>query len=126
MPSLGFSGANLATVAYAEIDGVAGASTVTNSGLTTTRTAAGTYVAILPTGLTQNTGRDLIFVQAKANNDGTSLTAKMAVVDDSLEATKTIAIFSGDPTLAASTRIDSSFSILILRTTISPPSGGPA
>jgi hypothetical protein len=126
MPSLGFSGANLATVAYAEVDGVAGASTVTNSGVTTTRSAAGTYVLVLPTGLTQNTGRDLIFVQAKANNDGTSLVAKMSVVDDSLEATKTIAIFSGDPTLAGSTRIDSSFSILILRTTISPPTGSPA
>lgn len=126
MPSLGFSGANLATVAYAEVDGVAGASTVTNSGVTTTRTAAGTYVVVLPTGLTQNVGRDLIFVQAKANNDGTSLVAKMSVVDDSLEATKTIAIFAGDPSLAAATRIDSSFSILILRTTIAPPSGAPA
>lgn len=126
MPGLSFSGANLATVAYAEVDGVAGASTVTNSGVSTTRTAAGTYVVILPTGLTQNVGRDLIFVQPKANNDGTSFVAKMAVVDDSLEATKTIAIFSGDPTLAASTRIDSSFSILILRTTITPPAGAPA
>ena len=126
MPSLGFSGANLATVAYAEVEGVEGASTVTNSGVTTTRSAAGTYVVVLPTGLTQNVGRDLIFVQAKANNDGTSLTAKMAVVDDSLEATKTIAIFSGDPSLVASTRIDSSFSILILRTTIAPPTGAPA
>ena len=95
MPALGFSGSNLATVAYAEVDGVAGASTVTNSGVTTTRTAAGTYVVVLPTGLTQNVGRDLIFVQPKANNDGTSFLAKMGVVDDSLEATKTIAIFSG-------------------------------
>jgi hypothetical protein len=126
MPSLGFSGANLATVAYAEVEGVAGASTATNSGVATTRTAAGTYVVVLPTGITQGTARDLIFVQPKANNDGTSLVAKMAVVDDSLEATKTIAIFSGDPTLAAVTRIDSSFSILILRTTISPPSGSAA
>ena len=126
MPSLGFSGANLAIVAYAEVDGVAGASTVTNSGVTTTRTAAGTYVVILPTGITQNVGRDLIFVQPKGNNDGTSFVAKMAVVDDSLEATKTIAIFSGDPTLAGSTRIDSTFSILILRTTITPPTGAPA
>ena len=125
MPSLGFSGSNLATVAYAEVEGVAGASTATNSGVSTTRTAAGTYVVVLPTGITQGTSRDLIFVQPKANNDGTSVTAKMAVVDDSLEATKTIAIFSGDPTNAAVTRIDSSFSILILRTTITPPSGAP-
>lgn len=126
MPGLTFSGANLATVAYAEVDGVAGASTITNSGVATTRSAAGTYVIVLPTGITQNVGRDLIFVQPKANNDGTSLVAKMGVVDDSLEATKTVAIFAGDPSLAASTRIDSSFSILILRTTISPPTGAPA
>jgi hypothetical protein len=131
MPQLGFSGANLATVAYAEVDGTAGASTVTNSGVTTTRTAAGTYVVVLPTGITQNVSRDLIFVTPKTANGDTQpnpagLVAKMAVVDDTLEATKTIAIFSGDPSLAASTRIDSSFSILILRTTITPPTGAPA
>jgi hypothetical protein len=131
MPGLGFSGANLATVAYADVDGTAGASTATNSGVSTTRVAAGTYVVVLPTGLTQNIARDLIFVQPRTNNTDTQpnpagLVAKMAVVDDTLEATKTIAIFSGDPTLAAVTRIDSSFSILILRTTISPPAGAPA
>ena len=131
MPGLLFSGANLATVAYCEVDGTAGASTVTNSGVTTTRVAAGTYVVILPTGLAQDPSRDLMFVQPKTNNTDTQpnpagLVAKMAVVDDTLQATKTIAIFSGDPTLAASTRIDSSFSVLILRTTISPPTGAPA
>ena len=126
MPGLAFSGANLATVAYADVEGVAGASTVMNSGVTTTRASAGTYIVLLPTNLTQNQGRDLIFVQPTANADGTSLVAKMAVVDDSLAATKTVAIFAGDPSLAAVTRIDSSFSILILRTTITPPTGAPA
>jgi len=131
MPSLGFSGANLATVAYAEVDGTAGASTATNSGVSTTRAAAGPDILVLPTGLTQQGSRDLIFVQPKTNATDTQpnpagLVAKMAVVDDTLEATKTIAIFSGDPTLAAVTRIDSSFSILILRTTITPPAGAPA
>jgi len=119
MPGLGFSGPNLATVAYAEVDGAAGASTATNSGVTTTRTAAGTYVVVLPTTVTQLAARDLIFVQPKANNDGTSFAfPRFADVDDSLDATKTIIIWSGDPAAAASTRVDGSFSILILRTTI--------
>jgi hypothetical protein len=127
MPALGFSGPNLATVAYAEVDGTAGASTVTNSGVTTTRTAAGTYVVILPTTLAQDVSRDLIFVQPKANNDGSSFSIpRFATVDDSLSITKTVNIWSGDPTAAASTRIDGSFSIVILRTTITPPSGAPA
>ena len=131
MPALGFSGSNLATVAYAEVDGATGASTVTNSGVTTTITASGTYTVVLPTGITQDVGRDLIFVTPKTNNADTQpnpagLVAKMAVVDDTLEATKTIAIFSGDPTAAAATRINSSFSIIILRTTITPPTGAPA
>ena len=126
MSSLGFSGTNLATVAYAEVDGVAGASTVTNSGVATTRVAGGTYVVVLPTGITQRAARDLIFVQTKTNNDGTSLTVKMAVVDDSLEATKTIVIFDGTQGNEDEFRVDSSFSILILRTTISAPAGAPA
>jgi hypothetical protein len=127
MPALGFSGANLATVAYAEVDGTAGASTVTNSGVTTTRTASGTYVVILPTTLAQDVSRDLIFVQPKANNDGTSFAIpRFATVDDSLSITKTINIWSGNPAAAAATLIDGSFSVLLLRTTITPPTGAPA
>jgi hypothetical protein len=127
MPSLGFSGANLATVAYAEVDGAAGASTVTNSGVTTTRTASGTYVVVLPTTLAQDVGRDLIFVQPKANNDGSSFAIpRFATVDDSLAITKTINMWSGNPAAVSSTLIDGSFSVLILRTTITPPTGAPA
>jgi len=129
MPSLGFSGANLAVVAYAEVEGVAGASTLTNSGITTTRTALGLYVAILPANLAQSQARDLIFVQPKGPYNataGTSAVAKMAVVDDSDPITKGIAIFDGNPANAATTRIDSDFSLLILRTTITPPTGAPA
>lgn len=126
MPGLGFSGPNLATVAYAEVDGVEGASTATNSGVTTTRTALGTYVVILPTTLTQNESRDLIFVTLKQSSDGSGLVAKNCVVDDSLPATKVVNIFSGNPALAASTKIDSSFTVIILRSTIAPPLGAPA
>jgi hypothetical protein len=127
MPGLNFAGANLATVAYAEVDGAAGASTATNSGVTTTRTASGTYVVVLPTTLGQEVSRDLIFVQPKGNNDGSSFSIpRFATVDDSQTITKTINIWSGNPAAAAATLIDGSFSILILRTTITPPSGAPA
>jgi hypothetical protein len=124
MPGLNFSGANLATVAYANVDGAAGASTVTNSGITTTRTALGTYVVILPTNLTQTAGRDLIVVTPKA--PAGAPVAVMFTVDDALDATKTISFFDGNPANGATTKLDSSFSILILRTTIAPPSGAPA
>lgn len=126
MPSLGFSGANLAVVAYAEVDGTAGASTTQNSGVTTTRTALGTYVVILPTTLAQQSQTDLIFVQPKATAAGSGVVAKTSCVDDTLDATKTISFFSGDPALGATTHIDSTFTILILRTTITPPAGAPA
>ena len=116
-----FNTQTLATVAYAEIDGTAGASTATNSGITTTRTALGVYVAILPTGLFQAEARDLIFVQVKREGAGV-----MTDVDDSLDATKTITLWDGNPANGAATKIDASFSILILRTTITPPTGAPA
>lgn len=126
MPLLGFSGSNLATVAYAEVSGADGSSLVTNSGVATTRTSLGTYAIVLPPGITQRGSRDLIFVQAKANSDGTGMVPKTVVVDDSLDATKTISFFDADQGLEFLTKIDSSFSLLILRTTISPPFGAPA
>lgn len=130
MPGLNFAGANLATVAYAEVAGADGSSTTANSGVLTTRIAQGLYNVILPTGLAQVQSRDLIFVQPKGpygtTQLGGALVAKSAEVDDSDPTTKAIAIFDGNPALSASTRIDSDFSILILRTTISPPAGAPA
>lgn len=122
MPQLGFSGPNLATVAYAEVAGTNGASTAMNSGITTTRVSQGVYVAVLPANNLQTSSRDLIFVQPK----GTSVLPKMAVVDDSLDATKTIYIWDGDPAGTGPTTIDSDFSLIILRTTISPPAGSPS
>lgn len=124
MPGLNFSGANLAVVAYAEVEGTAGASTATNSGITTTRTALGLYLATLPTNLAQSQSRDLMFVQAKgpySSTPGLSAVAKMQTVDDSDPTVKAIAFFN-----AAGTPLDSDFSLLILRTTISPPAGAPA
>ncbi len=123
MPGLNFAGANLATVAYVEVSGVAGASTVTNSGVTTTRTALGTYVVILPSGLAQAASRDLTFVQAKG---ATTVVGAAPMVDDSQDATKIVKFWSCDPALAAATGVDVDFSFLVLRTTITPPTGAPA
>lgn len=124
MPGLAFSGPNLATVAYAEVDST-GSSTTTNSGIVTTRVSEGVYVAILPTNLAQVDASDLVFVQLKQSSDGTGLVPKNAIVDNSLSVTKTISVFSGNPALASVSHIDSSFSLLILRSTISPPAGAP-
>jgi len=116
-----FSTANLAVVAYAEVDGPTGASTATNSGVTTTRTSTGIYLVALPTLLSQEAARDLILVQAKGTALAGSASAYRAVVDDSQSATKVVSF--GTP---GRDRSDCSFSILILRTLIPPPVGAPA
>lgn len=126
MPGLIFSAPNLAVVAYAEIDSVEGASTACNSGVDTTRVGLGSYVVVLPTSVAQDHERDLIFVQTKQSSDGSGIVAKQVEVDDALSITKIITIWSGSQANIEPTTIDSSFMLLILRTTISPPTGAPA
>lgn len=126
MPGLIFSAPNLAIVAYAEIDGVEGASTACNSGVDTTRAGLGTYIVVLPTAVAQDHERDLIFVQTKQSSDGSGIVAKQVEVDDALSVTKVITIWSGNQAAVEPTTIDSSFMLLILRTTVSPPTGAPA
>ena len=118
-----FSSANLAAVAYAEVDGPTGASTANNSGIVTNRVTTGVYTLVLPTNLTQQGSRDLIFLQAKATGTQSALPASQAFlrVDDNLEATKVV--YSGN---YLTTRLDCSFSVLILRTVVPPPTGAPA
>jgi len=127
MPGLLFSAPNLAVVAYAEVDGVEGASTACNSGVETTRTGLGVYVVILPTTLAQEHTRDLIMVQLKQSSDGSGIVAKVSELEDDQSVTKTINVWSASQAAAdvIPTRIDSSFMLLILRTTISPPVGAP-
>lgn len=124
-----FDQAKLAVVAYAEVSGIDGSSTRTNSGIVTTRLAQGTYALDLPVasqnqiGLQQFSDRDLIFVQplnatfpclTTAVNDnytyqGNTQTRKL--------------VFIGS---ASTTAVDSDFSVLILRTLTPPVAGGPA
>jgi len=130
MPALSFSAPNLAIVAYAEVDGETGASTRLNSGITTSRTPGpfglGQYIILLPTNLGQFQARDVIVVQAKNDAGGGGIVSKNCAIDDSPSDFKLIEFFNGAPELGGSTRIDSTFFVLILRTTISPPGVSPA
>lgn len=114
-----FDSAGLAIVAYAEV-AADGTSTVTNSGVTTARTAAGQYTVTLPTNKQQSGARDLIFVTPKGTITSTPYSHK---VDDASAAVKQVAIYGGSP---LATFADADFSILILRTIIPPPAGSPA
>jgi hypothetical protein len=131
MPGLSFSGVNLASVAYAEVDKTAGASTVMNSGVTTTRTSLGTYVVILPTQLAQREGTDIVLVTPRAlpseDDSGIEYQARDVVVDNSLAVTKTIYFWRTvfPERLPTATLIDTDFTVVILRSTITPPTGAP-
>ena len=118
-----FDQAKLAVVAYAEVSGTDGSSTRTNSGITTTRLALGTYALDMPVasanqvGLQQFSDRDLIFVQALNATAPIATTA----VNDANQTRKLV--FTGS---SATTAVDCDFSVLILRTLTPPTLGGPA
>lgn len=118
-----FSQAQLAIVAYAEVNGTDGTSTKTNSGITTTRLALGTYAIDLPVasqnqiGLQQFSDRDLMFVQPLNADFPVAATA----VNDADQTRKLV--FTGS---SATTAVDCGFSVLILRTLTPPVLGGPA
>jgi hypothetical protein len=106
-----FDSAGLAIVAYAEVVGSSGASTSTNSGVTTARVVAGQYTVTLPDANGQYPDRDLIFVQVK----GTGTSPVSAKVDDTDPLIKVVR------TSDATTLVDADFSILILRNIIPLP-----
>jgi hypothetical protein len=121
MPANTFDSAGLGVVAYAEIIGATGASTNTNSGVTTSRIGTGLYSVTLLANQQQSGSRDLIFVTPKGTITAEPYSHK--VDDTSSVATKYIAIYGGSPLASYA---DSDFSLLILRTTITPPAGAPA
>jgi hypothetical protein len=110
-----FDSAALAIVAYADVASD-GTSTVTNSGVTTTKTSTGVYSVTLPSDKTQATARDLIFVQPM----GSGSSPRTSLVDDSSTTTKVVRITDG------SSLADGEFKILILRTIVPPPALAPA
>jgi hypothetical protein len=123
MPSTLFDSAGLAIVAYVQVDGHSGSSVSTslaNSGVSTTRITTGLYQVFLPTGLTQDPSRDLIFIQPKAVPSTTAIQVGLhptaSLVEESAT-TKQVKIFGvGDVGTGTSTAVDSDFNFLVLRT----------
>jgi hypothetical protein len=111
-----FDSANLACVAYAEVDGATGASTACNSGLLTTRVSTGVYHLSLPTGLGQVASKDLIVVQPKVTTAPSTPAGNVtALVNDTDTDTKVV--YCGN---SVTTQVDCSFSVIVLRTTVPP------
>ena len=116
-----FDSAALAIVAYAHVDGQTGASTVTNSGVLTSKstTLAGQYTVALQTAMSQANCKDFVLVQPTAFTgpaDSGYIVPVASLVIDSQSTTKQICLGAG-----ASTAVNCSFSIIILRTTIPTP-----
>ena len=116
-----FDSAALAIVAYAHVDGQTGASTVTISGVLTSKstTLAGRYTVALQTAMSQANCKDFVLVQPTAFTgpaDSGYIVPVACLVIDSQSTTKQICLGAG-----ASTAVDCSFSIIILRTTIPTP-----
>jgi hypothetical protein len=112
-----FDSAALAIVAYAHVDGATGASTVTNSGVLTTRYSTGYYYVALQTAMSQANCKDFVIVQPTAFTGmelDTGYPTASLVIDQQIT-TKQVLLGSG------STAQDCSFSIIILRTTIPTP-----
>jgi len=135
MPELSFSAPNLAIVAYCEVDGATGSSSRLNSGIDTSRAGQGQYVVSLPTLLGQFEERDIVIVQPKNDVSGGGVAAKEVTVSELefLASGRFKQIFVYDGALAGSatvplesTTIDSSFYVLILRTTISTTGPSPS
>jgi hypothetical protein len=121
MSSTLFDSAGLAIVAYAQVAGATGSSSSTslaNSGVSTTRISTGLYQVFLPTGLTQDPSRDLIYVQPKAVPSTTAIQLGCAVVANVVEesaTTKQVKMTGVSGTLAT-TAVDSDFNVFVLRT----------
>jgi hypothetical protein len=116
-----FDSAALAIVAYAHVDGATGASTVTNSGVTTTRTSTGSYYVALQTAMSQANCKDFVLVQPTAFTGmelDTAYPLASLVLDQQLT---TKQVLLGSVSGYESTAQDCSFSIIILRTTIPTP-----
>lgn len=119
MPSNMFDTAGLAFVAYAEVL-ADGTSPNTNSGVITARLGTGQYTVTLGANQQQAGARDLIFVTPKATNLSVPLSH---AVNDASASVKQVAIYGGSPIQSYA---DADFSIIIMRTTIQPPTGAPA
>lgn len=127
MSALNFSAANLAVVAYCEVDFEVGASTRCNSGVSTTMLSIGVYQVTLPTTLSQPNVSDVIVVQPLRTPgiEGTQgRWGRDIVVDDSDLRNKVIYIWRSSTGIApgpSPTPIQLNFKFLLLRTTVQAP-----
>lgn len=112
---LNANSASLATVAYAQVVGATGLSPNLNSGVVTARSGTGTYTVTLPDGEGQT--HDLIFVQIL----GGVPVSYAADVNDADPNIKNIYIGN-----SGTTAIDADFSVVIMRSLLTPPPGAPA
>jgi hypothetical protein len=117
-----FNQGQLAIVAYGQVSGVDGSSTLCNSGVVTTRTALGTYRISLPVasqnqlGLAQSSDRDIVVV-TPLEPAGTSTFS----VNNADPVDKFVLMGSSSTTSA-----DVSFSFIIFRTLTPVTPGIPA
>ena len=117
-----FSQAQLAVVAYAQVNGD-GTSPLCNSGIATTRLGAGTYQLGLPVGsqnqlgLGQLVATDLVTVTPLSAST-TPTTPLMVMVVNNGDTNNKLVLFGS----SATTAVDTSFSVIIYRSLI--PGGG--
>ena len=112
---LNANSASLAEVAYAQVVGTNGSTPNLNSGVTASRVGAGSYTITLPAG--QGQTHDLIFVQIM----GTVPLVYSSDVDDADPNIKKVYIGS-----SSTTAVDADFSVIIMRSMLTPPPGAPA
>ena len=118
-----FSQAQLAVVAYAQVSGADGSSTLCNSGLNTTRLGMGTFQLGLPVGsqnqlgLGQLAATDLVTVTPLSLS--TTPTTPLAVMVVNNNDTNNKLVLFGS---SATTAVDTDFSVIIYRSLI--PGGG--
>ena len=118
-----FSQAQLAVVAYAQVSGTDGSSTLCNSGLNTTRLGMGTFQLGLPVGSQNQLGLGQLFqtdlVTVTPLSASTIPTTPLAVMVVNNNDTNNKLVLFGS---SATTAVDTDFSVIIYRSLI--PGGG--
>lgn len=130
MSDLSFSSANLAVIAYAQVN-ANGHSPNENSGVTTTRISMGLYGVIFPPNQEVTPGDFIMHVQARTNdtpfgkNTVVGLGSAIGGFTDVLKIVEfwTTQIIDG---VHFPLRCDSDFCVWFLRTTSNQPPGAPA
>jgi hypothetical protein len=113
--SMSFDQANLAIVAYAQVSGANGSSTLCNSGVVTTKISAGYYSITLPSGLQQPSANDIVSVTPTSTLMPLTEETRdfVSVVNNTNSTTKYVLTSSNG------TGVDCDFSVVIMRSLLS-------